>query len=1424
MENGERRRWTSVARCKYEEVFVPTSTGRCALVLCWLSLTLAVGCGVGDDKDKPEDMGQPPDCTPGAVQSCPCVGGGSGVQVCASNGKAWGPCNGCKAGNDSGSYGPATDGTRPDLKGTEPDFNGTDAGKPDVNGADAGKPDISGADAGKPDVSGADAGKPDVIGTDAGKPDVIGADAGKPDINGADINGPDAGKPDISGPNAGPQDGPDPDSSGKCGKCHTGETCIKGACVALNDTCSTAPLLLLGGGKAVATGDTVKATNSVDLGPKGCTGRSSPGPDLFYRVTLKAGATYDIGLAPAAGFDPALFAFTTPTKPTGSCIRGADVTGKGKAEALKLTPFTTTTYCLGVDSWAAGAQGSFSLTVALSPDNCGDGKAGGTEQCDGTDLLGKSCNSLGYAGGTLGCSKGCSLDTSGCAGSASCGDGKVGGAEACDGKDLSGKSCKSLGYSGGTLGCSKGCTLDTSGCSGVVSCGDGKIGGVEQCDGTVLSGKSCKSLGYCGGVLGCGGGCDFDTGRCGKAFGGYDWARPLGGEVADMAVDSSGGAVVGGHFSGTLKLGTTTLVSKGGSDLFVARLDQTGKVLWAVGHGGSGDEQLRALALDSGGQVVLAGKFKGSSSFGSAALTSKGSWDIFVARLDQAGKALWARSGGGSEYDLASGVGLDKAGNVYLTGDVTSPKWTGTSPVIGTTTLNTGQFVARLSSSGGWGWVKGINGGFYSYFVDQATDPAGNTYVVGSLQGTLKAGSTSFHSTDSEAYVLKVSPTGTFLWVNLAGNAATYSVTSAVAVDGAGNVFVSGMFMDTVNFDAITLASNNHSWDIFVARLTAGGKYQWVKSAGSTGDKEGSNAIAADGAGGVVITGHIGASSSFGKVTLQPKGGKDMFVASYDAAGQVAWAEVAGVGGDDQGQAVASNGAGLVAVAGAFDGSITLGSTKLTAAGSGSFVAKILSDSACAKTPKCGDGEIHASEQCDGSAMGGKSCASLGFVGGALKCTAACTMDSGGCVKAQKSLHWARGLGGTGHDNASAVAVDSTGNSYVAGVFQATAAFGSYLRTSKGNYDIFLTKLDPNSNVLWVRQLGGSGLDSARGVAVDAGGVLLSGWFHGSATFGTTALSSKGGAATFVTRLDQNGKVLWATGMGQGSGNTAAAGLSSGPGGVYVAGAFSGSADFGSTTLVSQGKEDIFVARLDAKGAVVWTRQAGGSKYDDADSVACDNAGNLYLAGKFTDKASFGSLTVTAQGNNIYLSRLDKSGNFVWVQKVTGGTMKSIHDIAVHSSGGVLVAGSFYHDLILGTIKFKTKGSYDGFVARYTTGGKLQWVRSYGAGGQDSIDTIAMGPGGEIVVAGSFESTVGFGLDTLISKGKMDAFVGRLDKNGTFQWATSAGSVGHDLAYAVALDGTGNITVVGTYLDQASFGSTKLPFKGNADAFVARYK
>ena len=228
------------------------------------------------------------------------------------------------------------------------------------------------------------------------------------------------------------------------------------------------------------------------------------------------------------------------------CGDGALNTGLEQCDLLDLGTATCESAGFGPGTLSCDASCRLVTSACAPPPVCGDGainKAG--EACDGFELGGESCASLGFGGGDLFCSSRCTFDTAGCTVLPECGDGVTNQAsEACDGPDLSGATCGSLGLGDGLLACTNGCRYDASGCSAQPRCGDGVVNGaLEVCDGSDVGGLTCESFGGAG-TLACRPDCvGFSVAGCSGLPDEDSDGHPAGADCDDADPDVHPGAV-----------------------------------------------------------------------------------------------------------------------------------------------------------------------------------------------------------------------------------------------------------------------------------------------------------------------------------------------------------------------------------------------------------------------------------------------------------------------------------------------------------------------------------------------------------------------------------------------------------------------------------------------------------------------------------------------------------------------------------------------------------------------------------------------------------------------------------------------------------------------------------------------------------------
>ncbi len=435
-----------------------------------------------------------------------------------------------------------------------------------------------------------------------------------------------------------------------------------------------------------------------------------------------------------------------------------------------------------------------------------------------------------------------------------------------------------------------------------------------------------------------------------------------------------------------------------------------------------------------------------------------------------------------------------------------------------------------------------------------------------------------------------------------------------------------------------------------------------------------------------------------------------------------------------------------------------------------------------------------------------------------------------------QDFEWAKRMGGTGNDQGRAIVVDGAGNVYTTGYFEGTVDFdpgpGIFNLTSAGSADIFISKLDAEGNFLWAKRIGGMGDDIATAIAVDgAGNVYITGFFYDFLEFdlssgGTLTITSAGEADIFISKLNAAGNFVWIEGI-RGVGNNRSNAIAvDGVGNVYTTGEFWGTADFdpgpGTFNLTSAGFEgyhDIFISKLNAAGNFVWAKRMGGTDVDVSRAIALDGVGDVYTTGSFRGTVDFdpgpGTFNLTSAGGfDIFISKLNANGNFVWAKRLGGtGESEGGRAIALDGAGNVYTTGFFEGTVDFvpgpGTFNLTSAGSADIFVHKLNASGNFVWAKRLGGTGWDVPTAIALDGAGNVYTTGEFWGTADFdpgpGIFNLTSAGNWDIFINKLNASGNFVWAKRMGGTLNALARAIALDDAGNVYTTGSFSGTADF-------------------
>ncbi len=357
-------------------------------------------------------------------------------------------------------------------------------------------------------------------------------------------------------------------------------------------------------------------------------------------------------------------------------------------------------------------------------------------------------------------------------------------------------------------------------------------------------------------------------------------------------------------------------------------------------------------------------------------------------------------------------------------------------------------------------------------------------------------------------------------------------------------------------------------------------------------------------------------------------------------------------------------------------------------------------------------------------------------------------------------------------DEAANIVVDRQGNYYFGGAFVDQAVIAGELveGIDASTMDMFVAKLDRFGIVQWIKVFGSTTSDEgAPYVAVDStGNVYVAGGVGGTGQFGTKTYKSVGKIDAFVAKMNANGDFQWVVGAGS-SDNDQARGVAVSPNGdrVYSYGSFIGQVSFGNATFDSYaGKSDFFVRAVNANGQPLWTQRLGWSGNDDIIAGHAMPDGRLVLTGAMKQTMNFGTQTLKANGefgSDLFVTRMSKDGSFELL-KHYGGTFNEVGTtIFADVNGNMFVGGSYDSTTVIGSFAEDSYGGTDGIVMRILPNGEVDWLRAFGGPYDDEATGIGVDGKNVPHITGTFDTYMIVDGERIDGDRFTDAFVAALE-------------------------------------------------------------
>lgn len=809
------------------------------------------------------------------------------------------------------------------------------------------------------------------------------------------------------------------------------------------------------------------------------------------------------------------------------------------------------------------------------------------------------------------------------------------------------------------------------------------------------------------------------------------WAECVGGPlygdaIRTIANTSDGGFLAGGYFANTLRLNNShSLSSNGGRDGILLKYSVNGQVEWERKIGGNKDEEIHTVLETSDGGFVVSGYFKSASiDLGNGiSISNNGSTDYYdgmLIKFNSLGEAEWAKSIGGANHDYIKGLTETVSGEIVVVGYYFSDSISVSTQV---NLYNSGEteysdaFIIKYDLDGNYIESKNIGNSNSDTIENICATSDGGYAICGTYVDELNLGEITLNKhSNTNGMVIKYLEDGNIDWGKGFGDVSLNEVISKED----NSVIVGGVYKcSKLQIDKDIILTNSRNECGMIIKFDSDGNGKWGKSIGGcqymnitglieTKDKE----IATIGtfqSGTLYIDGFSSVNNANNTDTMLIKLNENELPTVVTKFGKDI--------GDGVNSVVATPDGGYI-VGGEFFKTITLENGEVFV-NNKRITNEIYSDGLIVKYNRAG------------------------------------------------KIEWAKAVGGDNgpnDDTIKSVAVTTDGGYIVGGNFQSPSIMlddGITLTntTTYNQNDVMLIKYDGDGNIMWAKNIGGTGSDSIKTIAATIdGGFIVGGNFASTSITleNGIKLVNNGYSDGMIIKYDCDGNIEWAKIIG-GPGDDLINSITVSLDNSYI---FGGSFTSNIITLdnvevltnTKNNYSDGMIIKLNYDGNLEWSKKIGGTKDDKINSVAVTTEGDYIVGG------SFNSTTITLDNgeqlkNGDYSSgmiiKYDKTGTAKWAKNIKGFVYTSINSVVTAPDGGILVGGDF--SLNTGVLNlengesFNNRGLTDWLVMKYDSEGKTEWGKTFGGYHYDYIRSVSITQDGGYLIGGEYTGIMELG-------------------------------------------------------------------------------